>query len=86
MTEVQIIVTVVVGLVSAVLGGLIGGTLTLGRVTGFVHSLREDKPWEAAIQALYKSTPVPVQTTVREGVDLLNEIDGLAQDVTAPEK
>lgn len=80
-TELYLIGIALTGLVAAVVGGLVGSHVTLSKFTSLVETLRNDKLWEQTVQALYQSVPVGVQNVLVQGEKLLNQADGLAQDI-----
>lgn len=80
-TELYFIGIVLTGLISAIVGGLVGSHVTLSRVADIATQLRQDKPWEQAVQALFASVPANIQTTLTQGANALNAIDNLVQDI-----
>lgn len=84
------VTSIIVGLVTAFIGGTVGGIAGLG---AFINRVKRDDILKLAIERLYLSTPPAVQDagrelvgTVRTAVDLIDEVtDGvLPTSTTTP--
>ncbi len=73
---------ILIGLIAAVAGAILGGGTVLVVIRAVVSKLKQDVPWQDAIEKLYMSVPVVPRTTIRDIVETMKEAADLADKVT----